>query len=47
MRVLLATTSMSGAKNVSTPLSSTQSFKLDDGTAVVDSSHFRRIIGSL
>jgi hypothetical protein len=47
VRALLATTSMSGAKNVSTPLSSTQSLQLDDGTAAVDSSHFRRIIGSL
>ena len=47
IRDLLATTSMSGAKNVSTPLSSTQPLKLIDGTAVVDSSDFRRIIGSL
>ena len=47
VRALLATTSMSGAKNISTPLSSTQSLTLDDGTAAVDSSHFRRIIGSL
>ena len=38
---------MSGAKDVSTPLSTTQSLKLIDGTAAVDSSEFRRIIGRL
>jgi hypothetical protein len=43
----LAATSMSGAKNVSTPLSSTQSLKLVDDTAAVDNSDFCRIIGSL
>ena len=44
---LLANTSMSGAKDVSTPLFTTQSLQLIDGTAVVDSSEFRRIIGRL
>jgi len=47
VRDLLATTSMSGGKNVSTPLSSTQPLKLIDGTAAVDSSDFHRIIGNL
>ena len=44
---LLDNTSMSGAKVVSTPLSTTQSLQLVDGTAAVDSSEFRRIVGSL
>ena len=44
---LLANTSMSGAKDVSTPLSITHSLQLIDGTAVVDSSEFRRIIRRL
>ena len=44
---LLANTSLSGAKDVSTPLSTAQSLQLIDGTAAVDSSEFRRIIGSL
>ena len=47
VRELLAKTSMSGAKDVSTPLSTTQSLQLIDGTVVVDSSEFRRILGSL
>ena len=47
VRKLLAKTSMSGAKDVSTPLSTTQSLQLIDGTAAVDSSEFRRILGSL
>ena len=38
---------MSGAKDVSTPLSTTQSLKLIDGTAAVDNFEFRRIIGRL
>ena len=44
---LLAHTSMSSAKDVSTPLSTTQSLQLVDGTAAVDNSEFRRIIGHL
>uniref|UniRef100_A0A2N9HE87 Reverse transcriptase Ty1/copia-type domain-containing protein n=1 Tax=Fagus sylvatica TaxID=28930 RepID=A0A2N9HE87_FAGSY len=47
VRELLAKTSMSGAKDVSTPLSTTQTLQLLDGTAAVDSSEFRRILGSL
>ncbi|KAF5472384.1 hypothetical protein F2P56_009106 [Juglans regia] len=46
-RELLANTSMSGAKDISTPLSTTQSLQLVDGTVAVDSSEFRKIIGSL
>ena len=38
---------MSGAKDVSTPLSTTQTLQLLDGTAAMDSSEFRRILGSL
>ena len=44
---LLANTSMTGVKDVSTPLSKTQSLQLIDGTTTVDSSKFRRIIGRL
>ena len=47
VRDLLANTSMSGAKDVSTSLSTTQSLQLIDGTIAVDSSEFRRIIGRL
>lgn len=38
---------MSAAKDVSTPLSTSQSLRLVHGTAPVDNSDFRRIIGSL
>jgi hypothetical protein len=38
---------MSGAKNVSTSLSSTQPLKLIDGTAAVVSLDFHRIISNL
>ena len=44
---LLAHTSMSSEKDVSTPLSTTQSLQLVDGTTAVDSSEFHRIIGRL
>ncbi|GFY87730.1 hypothetical protein Acr_05g0013690 [Actinidia rufa] len=47
IRELLSKTNMSGAKDVSTPLSTSQSLKLLDGTTNVDSTEFRRIIGSL
>ena len=47
VRDLLANTSMSCAKDVSTPLSTTQSLQLIDSTVAVDSSEFRRIIGRL
>lgn len=44
---LLTNTNMSGAKQVSTPLSTSQSLKLMDGTTSVDSTEYRRIISSL
>ena len=47
IRELLSNTNMSSAKDVSTPLSTTQSLKLLDGTTNVDNTEFRRIIGSL
>jgi len=47
IRELLANTFMSGAKDVSTPLSTTKSLQLVDGSAAVDSSEFRSIIGRL
>uniref|UniRef100_A0A2N9H7X1 Reverse transcriptase Ty1/copia-type domain-containing protein n=1 Tax=Fagus sylvatica TaxID=28930 RepID=A0A2N9H7X1_FAGSY len=47
VRDLLSKTNMSAAKDVSTPLSTSQSLKLVDGTTPVDSSDFCRIIGSL
>lgn len=39
-RELLATTSMSGAKDISTPLSTSQLLRLVDGTAAMDNSEF-------
>jgi hypothetical protein len=47
IRDFLSKTNMVGAKDVSTPLSTGISLKLDDGTASVDSSDFRRVLGSL
>lgn len=47
IRDLLSTTNMLGAKDVSTPLSTTNSLKLIDGTSSVDSTEFRRVIGNL
>ena len=47
VRVLLANTSMSGAKDVSTPLSTTQSLQLIDGTTAVHSFEFLIIISRL
>lgn len=38
---------MAGAKDVSTPLSTTQSLHLLDGTASMDNTEYRRIIESL
>ncbi|KAF5461735.1 hypothetical protein F2P56_017810 [Juglans regia] len=38
---------MVGAKDISTPLSTSTSLKLVDGTTSVDSTEFRRVIGSL
>jgi hypothetical protein len=47
IRELLANSNMSGAKDISKPLSTTQSLQLVDGIAAVDNSEFRRIMGSL
>lgn len=47
VRDLLSNTNISSAKGVSTPLSTSQSLQLVDGTALVDNLEFRRIIGSL
>jgi hypothetical protein len=38
---------MAGAKEISTPLSTTQSLHLLDGIASVDNTKYRRIIGRL
>ncbi|KAF5471799.1 hypothetical protein F2P56_008566, partial [Juglans regia] len=38
---------MDGAKDVTTPLSTSVSLKLDDGTPTVDSTEYRRVIGAL
>jgi len=47
VRELLANSNMSGAKDISTSLSTSQSLQLVDGTATVDNTKFRRIMGSL
>jgi len=47
IRELLASTYMNGAKDVSTPLSTTKSLQLVDGSAAVASSEFCSIIGRL
>ena len=47
IRELLQTTNMLGAKDVSTPLSTTTFLHLVDGTTTIDSTKFRRVIGSL
>lgn len=47
VRDLLASTNMSGAKDVFTPLSNNTPLKLVDGTAPVDSLEFRHVIGIL
>lgn len=44
---LFSNTNMDGAKDISTPLSTSQSLKLVAGTASMDSSEFHQIIGSL
>lgn len=44
---LLQTTNLIGAKDVSRPLSTSTPIHLIDGTAVVDSTDFRRVKGSL
>jgi histone deacetylase 1/2 len=38
---------MLGAKEISTPLSTSMTLKLNDGTASFDSTQFRRVIGGL
>lgn len=43
---LLSDTDMLGAKDVSTPLSTSTPLKLNDGTSTVDS-EFRQILGNL
>jgi hypothetical protein len=47
VRELLANTNMSGAKDISTSLSTIQSLQLVDGIAAADSIKFRRIMGGL
>ncbi|RVW28582.1 Retrovirus-related Pol polyprotein from transposon RE2 [Vitis vinifera] len=47
VRDILENTHMAGAKDVSTPLSTTQSLHLVDGTNAVNSTEYRRVIGSL
>ncbi|KAL6321118.1 hypothetical protein AAG906_012890 [Vitis piasezkii] len=47
VRDILENTHMAGAKDVSTPLSITKSLHLVDGTNVVNSTEYRRVIGSL
>jgi hypothetical protein len=47
IRDMLENQHMAGAKEISTPLSTTQSLHLLDGTASVDSTEYRRIIGRL
>jgi hypothetical protein len=44
---ILENQNMAGAKDISTPLSTTQSLHLLDGTTSVDNTEYRRIIGSL
>jgi hypothetical protein len=44
---ILSNTNMLGAKEVSTPLSTTVALQLIDGTSSVDSTEFRRVIGGL
>lgn len=47
IRELLARTSMEGAKDVTTPLSTSVPLKLDDGTSSFDAIEYRRVIGRL
>ncbi|KAF5443514.1 hypothetical protein F2P56_036064 [Juglans regia] len=47
IRDLLAKTSMDGAKDVTTPLSTSVPLKLSDGSSSVDSTEYRRVIGAL
>uniref|UniRef100_A0A2N9F5Y1 CCHC-type domain-containing protein n=1 Tax=Fagus sylvatica TaxID=28930 RepID=A0A2N9F5Y1_FAGSY len=47
IRDMLSKTSMDGAKDVTTPLSTSVSLKLADGSSSVDSTEYRRVIGAL
>ena len=47
IRDILAKTSMDGAKDVTTPFSTSISLKLADGSSSVDSTEYRRVIGAL
>ncbi|KAL6332388.1 hypothetical protein AAG906_004959 [Vitis piasezkii] len=47
IRDLLSKTNMIGAKDVSTPLSTTTSLKLVDGTSSTNNTEFRSVIGAL
>lgn len=47
VRGLLSLTNMSGAKDISTPIATSQSLHLLDGTSSVNNKEFRKIIGSL
>ena len=44
---LLSRTNMAGSTPVSTPLSTSDVLKLDDGSSLTDSSQFRQVIGSM
>ena len=47
IRDLLAKSSMDGARDITTPLSTSAPLKLIDGSSVVDSTKYRRMIGAL
>ena len=47
IRDLLAKTSMDGARDVTTPLSTSVSLQLDDGSSFVDSTEYCQVIGAL
>jgi hypothetical protein len=47
IRDLLAKTCMDGAKDVTTPLSTSVSLKLNDGSATVNPTEYRKVIGAL
>jgi len=47
IRDLLAKTNMAGARDVTTPLSTSVSLQLDDGSSSVDSTEYCKVIGAL
>ncbi|KAF9662593.1 hypothetical protein SADUNF_Sadunf18G0070500 [Salix dunnii] len=47
IRDLLAKSSMDGARDITTPLSTSAPLKLTDGSSVVDSTEYCRVIGAL